>query len=168
MRQTIINTYLQTIGKTWEQVSSYERTVLSSFADELERKLTPTKKGVQFMSKNTTDLKLKIEHYLVSTQQDGAGIAMGRRSADGSLYKSRIDEFTEAIMSEIEQLISNREKLARIDELERLQTLGEIRIRSKQPGYPIGILDCSVRIEQLKETLPTLRKELDEEEPTNE
>jgi len=46
-------------------------------------------------------LRNKIEHYLVSTQQDGAGIAMGRRSTDGSPYKSRIVEFTDMIMQDI-------------------------------------------------------------------
>lgn len=40
------------------------------------------------------ELKQLIAHYLVSTLQDGAGIAMGRKSTDGTPYKSRIDEFT--------------------------------------------------------------------------
>lgn len=34
-RKIIINTYLKTIGKTWEEITAHERTVLSSFAEEL-------------------------------------------------------------------------------------------------------------------------------------
>lgn len=98
-----------------------------------------------------------------------AGRAMSKNTTDREEWRNWLASHGlphnevegELILDFIDGLISNREKLARIDELERLQTLGEIRIRSKQPGYPIGILDCSVRIEQLKETLPTLRKELD-------
>lgn len=43
MRQMIIDTYLDTMGKSWEEVSAYQRTVLSSFADELARRLHSTK-----------------------------------------------------------------------------------------------------------------------------
>ena len=43
-------------------------------------------------------LREKIEHYLVSTQQDGAGIALGLKSTDGTPYRSRIVEFTDGIM----------------------------------------------------------------------
>lgn len=130
------------------------------------------------MSKDTTDLKLKIEHYLVSTQQDGAGIAMGRRSADGSLYKSRIDEFTEAIMSEIDQLISNREKLL-LDRVEK-EVLNDVEVRADQtdviddiedwlqgggipPSYDYGRIHvlANERHKVLRRKLATLRKELD-------
>lgn len=105
------------------------------------------------MSKDTTDLRLKIEHYLVSTQQDGAGIAMGRRSADGSLYKSRIDEFTEAIMSEIDQLISNREKLL----LDRLESKTEFLPKMTYYDGDMKVQTKAVPLEELQ----ILRKELD-------
>lgn len=34
-RQLIIDTYLKTIGKTWEEITAFERATLGSFADEL-------------------------------------------------------------------------------------------------------------------------------------
>lgn len=139
MRQTIINTYLQTIGKTWEQVSSYERTVLSSFADELERKLTPTKKGVQLMSKNTTD-----------------------ELTTARLYDNRFNRFDDELINKyfndegkksIEKYISNREKLARIDELREAA-------RHADRMYP----ECDNVLDHIENRIDTLRKELDGEQ----
>ncbi len=51
------------------------------------------------------ELREKIEHILVSTQQDGAGIAMGRKSTDGTPYKSRITEFTDLILQELDKAV---------------------------------------------------------------
>ncbi len=53
------------------------------------------------------ELREKIEHILVSTQQDGAGIAMGRKSTDGTPYKSRITEFTDLILQELDKAQHN-------------------------------------------------------------
>lgn len=38
-RARIINVYLKTIDKHWDDITAYERTVLNSFADELLRYL---------------------------------------------------------------------------------------------------------------------------------
>ena len=62
-----------------------------------------------------SEFKNKILHYLISTEQDGAGIAMGRKSTDGSLYKSRIYEFTEMLLTDIEVLVSEAYKKGFID-----------------------------------------------------
>lgn len=37
--QEIIDLYLATIGKTWDSITAYERSVLTSFADELHQQL---------------------------------------------------------------------------------------------------------------------------------
>lgn len=38
-RARIISVYLKTIDKRWDNISAYERTVLSSFSDELLRQV---------------------------------------------------------------------------------------------------------------------------------
>ena len=95
------------------------------------------------MSKDTTDEQMK--HYeKIIEQFDSVHMPAKQR---------------EIIMTEIEQLISNREKLARIDELENLPW-------KRIDKY--GINTPYVTKKWLTERKATLRKELDREEPTHE
>lgn len=112
------------------------------------------------MSDNTQELREKIRHYLISTQQDGAGIATGRRSTDGSLYKSRIDEFTEMIMSDIKSQ-TNQAVLEALDIIETdiigIAPACTPDCNQTQRAYHQGGWDLMTKQE---EKLDTLRQEL--------
>jgi hypothetical protein len=62
------------------------------------------------------ELREFVRHIIISTEQDGVGIALGRRSTDGTLYKSRIDEHTDRVVQLFEQELLK----ARMDEVNNI------------------------------------------------
>ena len=102
------------------------------------------------MSKNTTD---ELRKHLLETIAKHTPLCLG-------------DEDIDEMLAEILALISNREKLARIDEGELLTS----RMQKAADIVPPNLLlNEMVNIQWArKDELAALRKELDREEPTNE
>lgn len=126
------------------------------------------------MSKDTTDEQMK--HYnKIIDEFDSAHMPAKQR---------------EIIMTEIEQLISNREKLARLEQYDKsVEVMKDILAENfhyrlmcgeiKDPSGKIDVNKAFVEYQELEPErqkfsnfiearLTTLRKELDGEEPTNE
>lgn len=104
---------------------------------------------------DTIDAEIDEQYNKIVKQFDSVHVPAPQRKAILAAHH-------EIIRLEKAKLEANQEALLlreRIDELDRLYVLGEVRLRDKQPGYPIGLLDVSVRTEQLKAELSRLSGE---------